>query len=99
MSFKDLSLDPRVDSLPTEPSINKLASSLYVHVLAVSATKLRRVMRKHFFRVSDQVRNKPSCIPQKMTGGLKFGSRKVEGIYCLCSGNKGTDQLCSAPLF
>ena len=30
---------------------------------------------------------------QKMAGGLKFWIKKVEGLYYLCSENKGTDQL------
>ena len=31
---------------------------------------------------------------QKMARGLKFGIKVVEGLYCLCSKNKGADQLC-----
>ena len=31
---------------------------------------------------------------QKMARGLKFGNKEVEGLYCLCSKNKGADQLC-----
>ena len=31
--------------------------------------------------------------PQKMASGLKFGIFEVEGLYYLCSENKGTDQL------
>ena len=30
---------------------------------------------------------------QKMTRGLKFRNKKVEGLYYLCSENKGADQL------
>ena len=30
---------------------------------------------------------------QKMAGGLKFRFKKVEGLYYLCSENKGADQL------
>ena len=30
---------------------------------------------------------------QKMTGGLKFRIYKVEGLYYICSENKGADQL------
>ena len=29
----------------------------------------------------------------KMARGLKFQIKKVEGLYCLCSENKGADQL------
>ena len=39
---------------------------------------------------------------QKMARGLKFRIQKVEGLYYLCSENKGADQLRSyyiAPLF
>ena len=32
--------------------------------------------------------------PQKMVRGLKFGIHEVEGLYYLCSENKGADQLC-----
>ena len=32
--------------------------------------------------------------PQKMARGLKYGILKVEGLYYLCSENKGADQLC-----
>ena len=31
--------------------------------------------------------------PQKMARGLKFRIQKVEGLYYLCSENKGDDQL------
>ena len=31
--------------------------------------------------------------PQKMARGLKFQMSKVEGLYYLCSENKGADQL------
>ena len=31
--------------------------------------------------------------PQKMVRGLKFRIEKVEGLYDLCSENKGTDKL------
>ena len=40
--------------------------------------------------------------PQKKARCLKFRNLEVEGLYYLCSENKGTDQLCgyqSAPLF
>ena len=33
--------------------------------------------------------------PQKMARGLKIQIEKVEGLYYLCSENKGADQLCS----
>ena len=31
---------------------------------------------------------------QKMARGLKFRIKKVEGLFYLCSENKGADQLC-----
>ena len=31
---------------------------------------------------------------QKMARGLKFRIQEVEGLYYLCSENKGADQLC-----
>ena len=31
---------------------------------------------------------------QKMAIGLKFRIQKIEGLYYLCSENKGADQLC-----
>ena len=31
--------------------------------------------------------------PQKMARGLKFGIKEVEGLFYLCSENKGADQL------
>ena len=32
--------------------------------------------------------------PQKMVRALKFRIKDVGGLYCLCSKNKGTDQMC-----
>ena len=32
--------------------------------------------------------------PQKLARGLKFQIKEVEGLYYLCSENKGADQLC-----
>ena len=32
--------------------------------------------------------------PQKMARDLKFWYKEVEGLYSLCSENKGDDQLC-----
>ena len=39
-----------------------------------------------------------AVVPQKMAGGLKFGIKKVEGLYFLCSENKDADQLLGACL-
>ena len=32
--------------------------------------------------------------PQKMVRGLKFQIKEAEGMYYICSENKGSDQLC-----
>ena len=48
------------------------------------------VARKPVFGVSNLVGHK-----QKMATGLKFRIEEVEGLYYLCSENKGTDlHLC-----
>ena len=44
-------------------------------------------------------RYKKTCIrgttqPQKIARGM-FRIKEVEGLYCLCSENKGADQLCN----
>ena len=33
--------------------------------------------------------------PQRIVRGLKFRISEIEGLYYLCSKNKGPDQLCS----
>ena len=43
--------------------------------------------------VSDQVRHKPGSTDIEEAGGLKFRISKVKGMFCLCSENKGVDQL------
>ena len=48
-------------------------------------------MRKPVFGVSDTNR---AVQYLKMARGLKFRIEKVEGLYYLCSENKGADQLC-----
>ena len=53
------------------------------------------VVRKPVFEVSDQVRHNRAVQLQKMARGLKFGIKIEEGLYYLCSENKGADQLCS----
>ena len=50
-------------------------------------------MRKQVFGVSDQVPHKLGCTPHKMARGLKFRIWEGEGLYYLCSENKGTDQI------
>ena len=46
-------------------------------------------MRKPVFGVSDQVCINQAVQPHKMARGLKFRILEVEGLYYLCSGNKG----------
>ena len=58
-------------------------------------------MRKPVFGVSDQSDTNWAVQPQKMARGLKFGILIEEGVYYLCSENKGADQLrahCEADL-
>ena len=46
-------------------------------------------------------RHKPGCISAEDSRRLKFWSYEVEGLYYLCSENKGADQLrnyCAADL-
>ena len=50
-------------------------------------------MRKPIFRVSDQVRHKLGCIATEDVQRLESLDMKVEGLYYLCSENKGADQL------
>ena len=57
---------------------------------------MSRVARKFVFGVltsSDTIR---AVQPQKMARGLKFRANKIEGLYYLCSENKGADQLRSS---
>ena len=48
---------------------------------------------KTCLRVSDCDRHNHAVQPQEMARGMKFQILKVEGLYYLCSINKGTDQL------
>ena len=56
---------------------------------------LNCIMTKPVFGVSFQVRHKQAVQPQKMARGWKFRILEVEGLYYLCSKNKGavTTQL------
>ena len=60
------------------------------------------VVRKPVFGVSDLVQHKPGCTAtQRMFMSLNFQIWEVEGLYYLCSENKGADQLrsyCAADL-
>ena len=50
------------------------------------------IVRKPLFGVSDLVRHKPGCTVTE-DRDLKFRILKVEGLYYMCSGNKGADEL------
>ena len=59
-------------------------------------------MRKPAFRFLTRPDTNCAVVqPQKMARGLKFGIKKVEGFYYLCSENNGANQLrdcCAADL-
>ena len=55
------------------------------------------VVRKPVFRVSDQIRHEPGCTTTEDDTGLKIRIKEVEGLYYLCSENKGADQLRGYP--
>ena len=54
---------------------------------------LSRVMRKQTFWFPTWSDTNQAVQLQKMARGLKFRIKKVEGLYYLCSENKGADQL------
>ena len=51
------------------------------------------VLRKPVFGVSPKSDTNRAVQRQRMARGLKFGIYEKEGLYYLCSENKGTDQL------
>ena len=51
------------------------------------------VMRKPTFWFPTRSDTNQAVQLQKMARGLKFRIKKVEGLYYLCSENKGADQL------
>ena len=53
-----------------------------------------RVVRKPTFWIPTWSDTNQATQLQKMARGLKFRIKKIEGLYYLCSENKGTDQLC-----
>ena len=61
----------------------------------VSILHMSCVARKHVFGVSDQVRHKPLCTATEDGCRLEFQMSDEEGLYYLCSENKGSNQLCS----
>ena len=50
-------------------------------------------MRKPTFKFPTRSDTNQAVQLQKMARGLKFRIKKVEGLYYLCSENKGADQL------
>ena len=54
---------------------------------------MRLVTTRPVFWVSNQVQHNRAVQPQ-IVRGLKFCIEDVEGLYYLCSENKGADQLC-----
>ena len=62
-------------------------------------TLVHVVARKSVFGVANQVRYKPDCTDSK--DGQRLEMSDLEGLYCLCSKNKGAEQLrshCEADL-
>ena len=55
--------------------------------------ELSRVMRKPTFWFPTWSDTNQAVQLQKMATGLKFRIKEVEGLYYLCSKNKGADQL------
>ena len=54
---------------------------------------MSHVMRKQTFWFPTWSDTNRAVQPQKMARGLKFRIWKIEGLYYLCSENKGADQL------
>ena len=52
-----------------------------------------RGMRKPMFWFPTWSNTNQAVEQQKMAGGLQFRIKKVEGLYYICSENKGADQL------
>ena len=63
-----------------------------LHVL-IEIIKIEPRHEKTNVLVSDQGDTNRAVQSQKMARGLKFWIKKVEGLYYLCSENKGADQL------
>ena len=59
----------------------------------ISYHKMSRFMRKPTFWFPTRSDTNQAVQLQKMARGFKFWIQKVEGLYYLCSKNKGADQL------
>ena len=66
---------------------------LHVAFSLSASTYLSRVMRKPTFWFLTRSDTNQAVQLQKMTRGSKFWIKKEEGLYYLCSENKGADQL------
>ena len=65
-----------------------------IAVSTKDAGEMSRIMRKPMFWFPTRSDTNRAVQLQKMARGLKFGIKKVEELYYLCSENKGADQLC-----
>ena len=54
---------------------------------------MSRIMRKPTFWFPTLFDTNQAVQLQKITRGLKFRIKRVEGLFYLCSENKGADQL------
>ena len=59
----------------------------------VSRQEMSRVMRKPTFWYPTWSYTNQAVQLQKMARGLTFRIKEVEGLYYICSENKGADQL------
>ena len=60
---------------------------------AVNEGEMSRVVRKSMFWFPTRSDTNQAVQLQKMTRGLKFWIKKVEGLYYLCCENNDADQL------
>ena len=63
------------------------------HLTVTCGKDLSGIMRKPTFWFLTWSDTNQAVQLQKMARGLKFRIQKVEGLYYLCSENKGADQL------
>ena len=64
-----------------------------LHPCDPDTKQLSRVMRKPTFWFPTWSDTNRAVQLQKMATGLEFRIKKVEGLYYLCSENKGADKL------
>ena len=68
-------------------------SCIYIHALVLTSLKMSRVVRKQTFWFPTWSDTNQAVQLQNIDRGLKFRVKKAEGLYFLCSKNKGADQL------